>query len=96
MKKLLETLTMLTRVVELPRVRAAVKSAHMAMLKTMLRPKNVPRSARLTYVLSFARPRRDAMLEANVEVRAVVVLESMLAGFHIYLRYWLTASQTHH
>lgn len=74
MKKLLETLTMLTRVVELDRVRAAVNSAHIAILNTMLSPKNVPRSARLTYVLCSASPSKDAMLEAKVDVRAVVVL----------------------
>lgn len=74
MKKLLDTLTILTRVVELDRVKAAVNSAHMAILKRILRPKNVPRRATFTYVLSSARPRRAAILEANVEVNEVVVL----------------------
>jgi hypothetical protein len=74
MNKLADTLTMLTRVVELDRVKAAVNNAHMAMLKRMLRPKNIPRRPRLTYVLSSARPRKAAMLEANVDVNDVVVL----------------------
>lgn len=82
MKKLLDTLTILTRVVELDRVRAAVKSAHIAMLKTIFRPKKVPRSARFTYVLSSARPRKEAMFEAKVDVKVVVVLAHRLAESH--------------
>jgi len=74
MKKLLDTLTMLTRVVELERVSAAVNSAHIAMLKTMFSPKNVPRNATFTYLLSSASPNMAAMLEAKVEVKEVVVL----------------------
>ena len=47
-KKFAETLMTLTRVVDDARVRADVKSAHMAMLKMMLRPKNVARRRKLT------------------------------------------------
>lgn len=94
MKKLLDTLTILTRVVELERVKAAVKSAHMAMLKRILRPKNVPRRATFTYVLSSARPSNAAMLEAKVDVNAVVVLAHCQCMFRWPARRDHTALQT--
>jgi hypothetical protein len=72
--KLALTLMMETRVVESPRVRAAVKSAHMRALKRRLRPKKVARRRRLMVGESGARERKVAMEEARVEVRAVVVL----------------------
>lgn len=63
-----------TRVVESPRVRAAVKSAHIRALKTRFMPKKKPRTARSIGVLSGDRPRAVEMCEERVEVRDVVVL----------------------
>lgn len=63
-----------TRVVESPRVRAAVKSAHISALKSRFMPKKKPRTARSMGVLSAERPRAVAMWEESVDVRDVVVL----------------------
>ena len=63
-----------TRVVEEPRVRAAVKSVHMARLKRRFNPKNAARIAYSTILLSEARERACAMACDHDVVRAVVVL----------------------
>ena len=65
---------MLTRVVEEARVRAAVNSVHIRMLKAMLRPKKRERRARLMRVLSGERERKAERAWDQVVVREVVVL----------------------
>jgi len=74
MKKFELTFTMLTRVVEEPRVRAAVKSAHMAMLKSIFSPKKVALMISSMGLLSGGGERRLAIDAERVDVRAVVVL----------------------
>lgn len=65
---------MLTLVVLSPRVKAAVKRAHMAALKRRFMPKKKPRTATSTNLLSGERESKVAMCAAREEVRAVVVL----------------------
>lgn len=65
---------MLTRVVLSPRVKAAVKRAHMAALNARLRRKNVPRTRNSTILFEADREKKVAMCEDRVDVRAVVVL----------------------
>ena len=65
---------MLTLVVESDRVRAAVKSAHMAALKRRFMRKKKPRTATSTIVFEGSSDRLDAMWDARDEVNAVVVL----------------------
>jgi len=72
--KLADTLTIDTRVVLSARVRAAVKSAHIAALKARFRRKKVPRTRNSMTLLVAERERRSAMCEERVDVRAVVVL----------------------
>jgi len=84
-KKLLETLTILTRVVELDRVSAAVNKAHMAMLKTMFSPKKVPLRVRLTYLLFSSRPSTEDIVDAKLEVKEVVVLAASQSQIRVVI-----------
>jgi len=74
---------MLTRVVEEPRVSAAVKSAHMATLKSKFMPKKEARRPKSMILLSGAREKREASEAASVEVDCVVVLSGCVR--HVFL-----------
>ena len=65
---------MLTRVVEEARVKAAVKKAHMATLKSKLQPKKKARVRYSKNLLSGARLRTRARAAAMSVVNWVVVL----------------------
>lgn len=65
---------MLTLVVESALVKAAVKSAHIAALKSRFMAKKNPRTATSTILLEASKERPVAMCEASDEVKAVVVL----------------------
>lgn len=75
-----------TRVVEDPRVKAAVNSVHMRMLKAMLRPKKRARRRKFTYGLVGERER---MVERDWDqevVREVVVLGILGVSFERWVR----------